>query len=197
MPLSATRFISYGMECRVCVFRIIRLPELRAQIQANSGAPQSLLCLFVEAFTFPSIPMPQSAAWIMLTSFPPSPATTEKSFRYFSPSARSVKATDFSRCFSVGSECHLVDISGNTRVCCTEHIHSVLECSLGVTGYLLNLSKGLFYTFSDRHFSTIDFPRPCVDWNQQFSRLITLPPPVSVTTRLWHRFCWLCAAGGV
>ena len=31
-----------------------------------------------EVFTFPSIPMPQSAAWIILTSFPPSPDTKQK-----------------------------------------------------------------------------------------------------------------------
>lgn len=34
--------------------------------------------LRIAGFTFPSIPMPQSAAWIMLTSFPPSPAAQTK-----------------------------------------------------------------------------------------------------------------------
>lgn len=60
--------------------------EIRVRLSHRVGSECRVTVVAVSAacggrFTFPSIPTPQSAAWIMLTSFPPSPESATKNIQ--------------------------------------------------------------------------------------------------------------------
>lgn len=119
-----------------CIYSRYDKNSFRDKTWDHDGKTCELSAKLWQLFTFPSIPIPQSAAWIMLTSFPPSPDTAleEKKNKLLAKSffCNVDEVDEVLKEQQTGCDCHLVD-TRSTRsyfpvICLSSVCGSVWAC---------------------------------------------------------------------